>query len=165
MIQKETEKMLSTKRSSSTQRQRNPIMPNECDEEQARPHRGKVPDYLAMEKRLAVSPRQERPRGLAQGEFRAQGTGSFQLAYEQPISHRPHKKPIVVQDSPPHTLKSKKICGRPSTANPITQGDSHADDNRFESAPVRPREILNYRSSVFSSPAPWEEPEKKPSTS
>jgi hypothetical protein len=165
MIQKETEKMLSTKRASSTQRQRNPLIPTECDEVQDRPHRGQVPDYLAMEKRLAVSPRQERPRGLAKGEFRQQGSGSFRLAYEQPISLRPQRKPIVVQESPAHKLKSKKIFGRPSTANPITQGNTQADDNRFASTPVRQREILNYRSSVFSDPTPWEDVRKPPTSS
>mmetsp|Transcript_28544 Transcript_28544/g.50718 ORF Transcript_28544/g.50718 Transcript_28544/m.50718 type:complete len:229 (-) Transcript_28544:197-883(-) len=151
-VQKEQNAMFAARRSSSAQRSRNPLIPTDCDEEKFRANRGKVPDYLVLEKRMA-----ERPRGLAKGEFRSQGEGSFKLSYDEPPVVRPYRKLISAQGSPEHKPKSKKIFGRPSTSNPITQ-----DDAKFESTPVRPRATQNYYSSVFSETAPPERPVSKP---
>lgn len=155
-VQKEVNRMLATQRSSSAQKPRNPLEPTECDQEKLRPNRGRVPDYLMEEKRMAVLARQERPRGLAKGEFRVKGQGSFKLAYDEAPVHRPHRKFIQTHDSPDQKLKSKRVFARPSSANPIIQGNAKPDQPQFESAPVRPRATQNYFSQVFSEPGPGE---------
>lgn len=96
---------------------------------------------------LAVSARQNRPRGIALGEFSKAHRGTFQISNSTPVMQKPGKRQfdrdLLSAHSPVPTGKRTTSKGPP--ANPIIQSDQ-----RFTPSQLRPKATQDWRPSPLT---------------
>lgn len=128
-----------SRRSFTPQRNRNPILLNErTDQEQFKQSKARVPEYLVHTKWS-----EERPRGLATGEFSRLNQSSISFVTQSTTEHKPIRKMIKVDHKSETVIKPiKRIRPSSSGRNPILQNVAG-----FEP------EIPKYKPGVFSSPS------------
>lgn len=96
---------------------RDPILQKDVQQTPYKPQKVLVKNYLNESKRL-----QDRPRGIAKGEFSSLLQGSLNVNRDTPVEYRPSKKVFEPTPAPPSPERfSKRVRPQTPTRNPILQ--------------------------------------------